>query len=61
MIAEMLNDQRIIPIFAVAKSVTEIYGQLSEIIRSAFVGEISANADNLLELIRNQYIVSYYF
>ena len=60
MIAEMLNDQRIIPIFAVAKSVKQVYDQLSEIIRSAFVGEISASSDNLLELIRNQYTVRYY-
>ena len=57
LIAELLNEQRIIPIFAVEKKVREVYDQLSEIIRSAFVGEITSNSDNLLELIRNQYTV----
>ena len=57
LIAELLNEQRIIPIFAVEKKVREVYDQLSEIIRSAFVGEITSNLDILLELIRNQYTV----
>ena len=57
LIAELLNKQRIIPIFTVEKKVREVYDQLSEIIRSAFVGEITSNLDILLELIRNQYTV----
>ena len=57
LIAELLNEQRIIPIFAVENKVREVYDQLSKIIRSAFVGEITSNSDNLLEPVHCEEII----
>jgi hypothetical protein len=54
-LAEILNEQQIIPIFAVEQSIRSVYDQLSEIIRSAFVGQLSENSINLLDLLSTQY------
>ena len=57
-IAEVLNENRIIPIFAVDNTVRGVYDQLREVIRSAFVTTRTPNSINLLNTIVTQYRVS---
>ena len=57
-IADVLNENRIIPIFAVENNVRGVYDQLREVIRSAFVTTRTANSANLLETVVSQYQVS---
>ena len=57
-LASLLNEKSIVPIFAVENNVRVVYDQLSEVIRSAFVTTRTPNSDNLLEVVRSQYIVS---
>lgn len=57
-LADVLNEGRIIPIFGVAPSYISVYNQLSNIIRSAFVGELASDGDNILNLISTQYRVN---
>lgn len=54
-LTEILNQNRIIPIFAVTNNVNEVYRQLAQIIRSAFVGEVTDESANLLSILRDQY------
>lgn len=56
-ISNVLNDNRITPIFAASASVRPLYDGLSTIIRSAFIGQLSDNSENLIDLIREQYRV----
>ena len=56
-LAGALNDKSIVPIFAVENNVRGVYDQLSDVIRSAFVTTRTANSDNLLEVLRSEYIV----
>ena len=56
-IADVLNKNSIIPIFAVENNVREVYDQLRGVIRSAFVTTRTANSDNLLDIIVSQYMV----
>ena len=60
-LAGLLNEKSIVPIFAVENNVREVYDQLSEVIRSAFVTTRTANSDNLLEVLRSEYIVRIFF
>ena len=57
-IADVLNENRIIPIFAVENNVRGVYDQLREVIRSAFVTTRTANSDDLLDIVVDQYRVS---
>ena len=56
-LATVLNENSIIPIFAVENNVREVYNQLSEVIRSAFVTTRTANSDDLLEIVESEYRV----
>jgi hypothetical protein len=55
-LAGVLNEKSIVPIFAVENNVRGVYDQLSDVIRSAFVTTRTANSDNLLEVLRSEYI-----
>ena len=56
-LAEALNQNSIIPIFAVDNNIRVVYDQLSEVIRSAFVTTRTANSTNLLQIVESEYIV----
>lgn len=60
-IADVLNDNGIIPIFAVTNNVREVYDQLREVIRSASVTTRTANSENLLNTVVEQYQVRQHF
>ena len=57
-IATILNERRIIPIFAVAVGVAPMYQNLVNIIRSAFIGTFTPGSEDLLALIESQYQVN---
>lgn len=58
-IATILNERRIIPIFAVAVGVAPMYQNLVNTIRSAFVGTFNPMSQELLALIERQYQVNH--
>ena len=59
-VAEQLLRERITPIFAVTSDVEPLYRTLRrDFIPTAFIGQVSVNSDNLLNLVESQYIVSY--
>lgn len=54
-LADALSRQRIIPIVAATASQRPVYERMRETVRNIFVGTLSANSDNLLTLLREQY------
>lgn len=60
-IANVLNNNGIIPIFAVTNNVRGVYDQLREVIRSASVTTRTANSGNLLKTVEEQYRVRYFY
>ena len=56
-IAKVLNENSIIPIFAVENDVRNVYDQLRDEIRSAFVATRTARSEDLLDLVVSTYTV----
>ena len=60
-IADVLNDNGIIPIFAVTNNIREVYDQLREVIRSASVTTRTDDSEDLLKTVVDQYQVRQHF
>ena len=56
-IADILNERRIIPIFAIPPLKQSTYFNLRDTIRSAFIGNLADDEDDLLSEIERQYRV----
>uniref|UniRef100_A0A803SXC9 Integrin beta n=1 Tax=Anolis carolinensis TaxID=28377 RepID=A0A803SXC9_ANOCA len=54
-LVQKLKENNIQPIFAVTSDVVETYKKLSEMIPKSAVGELRANSDNIIQLIRDAY------
>ncbi|XP_064385860.1 integrin beta-1-like isoform X2 [Halichondria panicea] len=54
-ISDVLNDNRITPIFAVPSQVRSVYDGLAAAIRSASVGTLAADASDIITLVEDQY------
>ncbi|XP_032802386.2 integrin beta-1-B-like [Petromyzon marinus] len=54
-LAQKLSENNIQPIFAVTKSVVNIYRELSQLIPKSAVGELSGDSSNVIQLITSAY------
>ncbi len=60
LVSELLNERDIIPIFAVDQRVRSVYTGLRSIIRSAIIGELTDQANDLLTVVEEGYQASYH-
>ena len=54
-----MKEQNINIIFAVTADQSSVYRELSQVIEGSSVGELAENSDNIVDLVKGEYNVSF--